>query len=393
MLQDQTKLVIKERLKSAINSNEFAGANIMVLESGKEIFYHESGLANIEKKQPIERNSLFRLYSLTKPVTAAAVLILVERGLIDLFDPVNHFLTGFNNQKVLEDGKLVDIKREVNIKDLLNMTSGLLYPSLDQAGKYVDMVFKDLDKRLLSTDPMSTLEFANRIGENPLAFHPGEEWAYGSSADILGAIIEVVSGIKFGDFLNSEIFLPLGMNDTGFYVPREHINRLVKTYETTPNNGLKLYADNNLGIINSMDRPPAFESGGAGLVSTIDDYAKFTSMLINYGKFGDVRLLKPNSVEFLTSQILTEEQSKNYKEWHTLSGYSYGNLMRVMVNPELCGGLARQGEYGWDGWLGCYMANFPQEKLTILIMMQKRDGGTTSFTRKIRNIILSSLPH
>jgi CubicO group peptidase (beta-lactamase class C family) len=389
---DQTVISqLKATLRKGIENNEVAGANFMVIKDGREIFYHEEGLADLEAGRPITRDSVFRLYSMTKPVTATAVMILVERGEIDLFDPVSRYLPGFKNQLAEKDGELVPVEREVNIHDLLDMTCGLVYGGTNAAGQATEALFREIDERLLGESPVSTVEAMNRLGECPLAFQPGSSWAYGTSADVLGAVIEVVSGKRFGEFLQQELFGPLGMKDTGFWLPEEKKERLVNTYADNGEGGLTLYGGNHLGIINQMDRNPAFESGGAGLVSTIDDAAKLTTMLINKGNLNGVQILRPRTVEYLTSGTLNARQQPAFETWHTLSGHSYGNLMRIVTDTKTTGILASQGEYGWDGWLGAYFGNFPQERMTILFMIQKKDAGTTSLTRKLRNIVLSSL--
>lgn len=389
---DQTAISqLKATLRKGIENNEVAGANFMVIKDGREIFYHEDGLADLEAGCPITRDSVFRLYSMTKPVTATAVMILVERGEIDLFDPVSRYLPGFMNQLAEKDGELVPVEREVNIHDLLDMTCGLVYGGTNAAGQATEALFREIDERLLGESPVSTVEAMNRLGECPLAFQPGSSWAYGTSADVLGAVVEVVSGKRFGEFLQQELFGPLGMKDTGFWLPEEKKERLVNTYADNGEGGLTLYTGNHLGIINQMDRNPAFESGGAGLVSTIDDAAKFTTMLINKGNLNGVQILRPRTVEYLTSGTLNAHQQPAFESWHTLAGHSYGNLMRIVTDTKTTGILASQGEYGWDGWLGAYFGNFPQEGMTILFMIQKKDAGTTPLTRKLRNIVLSSL--
>lgn len=391
MLKDNAINQIKEVMGDSIDSKYLAGVSILVMKDNKEIFYHEDGYANIEKNTKIQRNSIFRLYSMSKPITAVAVMILFERGLIDLYSPVSTYLKGFENQKVVSNGDYVDAYRPVMIKDLLSMVGGLVYPNVDVSGKATDDVFKELDSRLFSDNQMTTLELANKIGNCPLAFQPGTNWQYGTSADILGAIVEIVSGKTFGEFLKTELFEPLDMVDTGFWVVDEKRDRLVTTYQDNGNGGLEVYKGNNLGINNLMDRPPLFESGGAGLVSTIDDYEKFATMLINKGKYGDKQILRPKTVKYLGSQTLTNEQQKGIDTWVTLAGYSYGNLMRVLTDDTKSGDLGSIGEYGWDGWLGPYLCNAPKDNLTILLMMQKTDAGTTTCTRKIRNIIFSAL--
>ncbi|WNR42867.1 serine hydrolase domain-containing protein [Paenibacillus roseipurpureus] len=388
---DQTAIhQLKHTLRKSIDKNEVAGANIMLIKDGREIFYHQDGMADRDASIPISRNSIFRLYSLTKPITATSVMILLERGEIDLYDPVSRYLPGFNNQMVEKNGELVHIEREVHIHDLLSMTSGLVYGGSHRAGQETEALFKEIDCRLLGESPMSTLEVMNRLGQCPLAFQPGSYWQYGTSADVLGAIVEVVSGMRFGEFLQRELFEPLYMKDTGFWLPEEKRGRLVKTYADNGQGGLMLYTGNHLGIVHQMDRYPAFESGGAGLVSTIDDVAQFTTMLMNKGRLDGNQILRPRTVQYLTSATLNGVQQKGFESWHMRSGHSYGNLMRILTDCRTAGVLGSLGEYGWDGWLGAYFGNFPQEGLTFLFMIQKKDAGTTSLTRKLRNIVLST---
>lgn len=390
MFGDMEIKQIKKIIRENIESNFIAGANLMVIKGGEEILYYEDGLADREDIVPIRRDSIFRLYSMTKPITSAALMILLERGEIDLYEPVSKYLYGFKNQMVDTGEGLVQVEREVTLKDLLAMTSGLVYGGDNKAGKDTEDLFKEIDRRLLGDKPMATVDAMNRLGQCALSFQPGTSWSYGTSADVLGAVIEVASGKRFGEFLKEEIFEPLGMKDTGFWVSEEKRNRLVKTYEDDNNGGLKLYAGNHLGIVNKMDRNPAFESGGAGLVSTIDDYARFAKMLMNHGNLDGVRILKPHTVKYFTSGTLNGEQQKSFDNWLTLCGHSYGNLMRVMTDSRKAGDLGSSGEYGWDGWLGPYFCNCPKESLIFLFMIQKTDAGTTTLTRKLRNIILSS---
>lgn len=390
MMDKNATSQVKKALRKSIEHQELAGANILILKNGEEIFYHEDGFADIEAGHKIQRNSIFRLYSMSKPVTAAAAMILVERGEMELNEPVSQFLDGFQHQMVEKDGRLVPVDRDVTLHDLLSMTSGLVYGGDDQAGQGTTAVFDELDRRLLGSSPLGTVEAMNKLGHVALSFQPGTSWQYGTSSDVLGAVIEVVSGQRFGEFLKKELFDPLQMDDTGFWLPEEKRHRLVKTYTNSSAGELELYTGNHLGIIHHMDRHPAFESGGAGLVSTVDDYAKFARMLMNKGIVNGTQLLRSKTVDFLTSATLTTNQQKSFDSWG-LAGYSYGNFMRVLTNPSQAANLGSVGEYGWDGWLGCYFINCPQDKLTFLFMMQKKDAGTTPLTRKIRNIVFSAL--
>ncbi|WP_163193043.1 serine hydrolase domain-containing protein [Clostridium thermarum] len=391
MLDNKAITQIKKVLRDSIQNNELAGGNLMIIKGGNEIFYHEDGFADREVKLPIKRDSIFRLYSMTKPITAAAAMILLERGEIELFDPVSKYLPGFKNQRVYEGGALETVRNEVTLKDLLSMTSGLVYPGDHRPGQETGEVFKEIEGRLFTDNPMTTLEAVNKLGKCPLLFHPGTYWEYGTSADVFGAVIEVVSGKSFGEFLRDEIFIPLNMIDTDFWVPEEKRHRLVKTYAADGKGGLTPYAGNHLGINNKMDRKAAFESGGAGLVSTIDDYAKFAKMLMNGGNLEGVQILRSKTVNYLTTAILNSAQQRGFDNWLTFAGHSYGNLMRIMTDCNKAGTLGSVGEYGWDGWLGAYFCNSPKDDLTFLFMMQKTDTGTSSLTRKLRNIIFSVL--
>lgn len=379
-------------LDDAVARGEIPGAILMVRKEGKETVYLESGYADIEAKKPVSRDSIYRLYSMSKPITATAVMILVERGLIDLADPVCRYLPGFCGQMVAAaDGHVEKPWRDVTIQDLVNMTSGLVYDGNHLTGKQAEALFAEVIQGLDEGEggAYGTVEIANRLGQIPLAFQPARSWCYGTSADVAGALVEVVSGMRFGDFLEKEIFTPLEMVDTGFWVPEEKQSRLVKTYECNEGKPSVLYTGNHLGIRNAMDRRPAFESGGAGLVSTIDDYSHFAQMLLNGGSYKGKQILSPAMVRFMTGHVLSAEQQEVFERegmaW--LEGFSYGNFMRVLVNPGRSTTLGSKGEYGWDGWLGCYFANAPQDQMTILMMTQKKDSGTFRMTRLLRNTI------
>ena len=209
-------------LGQAVENREAAGLNLLVLRDGEELCYAEAGMADIETARPIRRDSIFRLYSQSKPVTAAAAMILADRGLLDLQAGIEQFLPGFRNPRVvLPDGSLEPAWRTPWVLDLLGMTSGLCYPDADPAGQYAARVFEEEQEQIRQGGGMDTVAFCNRLGEQPLAFVPGTSWRYGTSADVLGAVIEVVSGKRFGQFLREEIFEPLGMKDTAFFVPEE----------------------------------------------------------------------------------------------------------------------------------------------------------------------------
>ena len=388
------KEITKQRLRgvvaAAIADGTTAGVNLLVLKDGRELCYDEQGFASREQGIPIRRDTIFRLFSMSKPITAAAVMILVERGQIDLGQQVSEFLPGFAGQKVERDGKLEDAVTPVTLLHLFNMTSGITYGDEESAAGRMVLGYLDACAGKLHTeDEVSTVDFADGLGRIPLAFEPDSSWHYGLSADVLGAVVERASGMRFGDFLKENLFGPLGMKDTDFWVPAEKQSRLAYAYGSTAGGEMELYTGENLLISSRMETRPRYEAGGAGLASTIDDYARFAQMLLNGGSLDGVQILSPRTVEFLTGGELTDAQQASYRHWVGLEGFSYSHLMRIMKNPGQAATLAREGEYGWDGWLGCYFANFPRECMTLLMMQQKKDAGTIAMTRRIRNVLLA----
>lgn len=380
-------------MEKGIKDKQIVGMNLLINKDGQELLYCQAGMADKEQGRYMSRNTIFRLYSMTKPVTAAAAMILMERGLLDLYEPVSSFLPAFGEKKGRRASSGAP-DREIMVLDLLRMTSGLVYPDPEtEAGKAAGLVFQEAMDRLYTNQPMCTGELCEKLAEGPLAFEPGNSWRYGTSADVLGAVVEVVSGKRFSEFLREEIFVPLEMRDTDFWVPEEKRNRLAAAYETQQsgkNMGSMIpYTGNHLAIRNDMAVPPEYESGGAGLVSTLDDYMKFAQMLLGKGELNGVRILKPETVRYFENGELMPIPQKEFDQWIGLDGFSYGNLMRVCKEPSRSGMLARKGEYGWDGWLGTYFANFPNENMTILMGMQTKDTGTSSLTRKVRNVILA----
>lgn len=380
---------VDEIMEELVKDGEVAGMNLLITRYGKEQHYYEVGKADIAAKKPIKRDTIFRLYSMTKPVTSAAVMMLLEDGMIDLVDPVEKYLPGFKNQHIYVNGKKTNIDVPMQIHHLLSMTSGLTYGGDDENGKETGKLLEDVENKLYSDTPVTTVDFANRLGECPLEFVPGKHFAYGLSADVLGAIVEVVTGMSFGGFLKKRLFWPLGMKDTDFYVPKEKHDRLSRVYEKTEE-GLKEFRKCNLGILNKMDIKPAFESGGAGLVSTIDDYAKFGQMLLQGGTFKGQQILSSKTVEYMTACRMYETPKTEFSDWDGLQGFEYRNLMRIAKDKAAFTFNASVGEYGWDGWLGPYFANLPKEDATILLMMQKTDTGTAPFTRRLRNVIAAA---
>ncbi|WP_195986595.1 serine hydrolase domain-containing protein [Clostridium sp. D53t1_180928_C8] len=367
---------IEKLVKEELENGNLAGVSIYAVKDGKEVFSKQFGYSNLEEKIEIKRDTIFNIYSMTKPITAAAAMICVERRLFSLDTPVSKFLDGFKNQKVLCNGKLEDVHREVVIKDLLTMTSGVAYPSDTEVGIKVNEVVNEAIEKELMGKPLKTIEFCNKLGQVPLEFQPGEKWAYGFSADILGAVIEVVSGKKYRDFLKDEFFKPLEMIDTDFYVPEEKWNRFAKVYEYFEEEPkLRPYNGYNLAIMR-QNKLPGFESGGAGLVSTYDDYLHFDIMLINDGIYKNNRILSKESIEFMRTNHLNEEQIKTY-DWEKLKGYGYGALVKVLKDKNSANTPGAIGQFGWGGWAGTESVIDPENNTIILYFIQRINKDDT----------------
>lgn len=373
------KLIEKELTEGKIN-----GASFLVLHKGREAYFNAYGYADRENERLMERDTIIRLFSMTKPITAAAVMILAERGEIDLRDPVSKYLPYFAGQKVYHTGgTLVPAERENTVWDMLNMTSGIPYPDLThEPGRQMDRSFRELIGRRMRGERVDTQEYLREIAKVPLCFQPGEKWMYGLSADVLGGVVEAVSGRTYGEFLKKELFDPLEMKDTGFSVPEDQKYRFAQIYEWKEELGrLVPFEDSHLGEYYGED--VAFESGGAGLVSTMDDYRHFAEMLLRKGTYGSRRILGSKTVEFMAQNRLSEEQKKDYI-WESTLGYGYGCLMRVLTDQGKAGTIAPLGEFGWDGWTGNYVTIDPADEFLMIFFMQRCAAGCTPLVRKLR---------
>jgi len=331
---------IEELFNNEIENGQLAGAAISVIYKGQKVIHSCFGHADIEKNKLVKENTIFRIYSMSKPIAAVAAMILTERGKIDLNSPVSQYLPAFKNMMVCSNGELKRANKPILVKDLLNMTSGIVYPDMDEAGKYMDTLFNDVQKRLQDGEKISTQDLCNQIAGQPLAFQPGEQWRYGLSVDVMGAIIEVVSNMSLSEFYKKEIFEPLGMSDTGFYVEKDKQDRFAQLYRYEGNK-LVIEEERHLCLTKCLERP-SFESAGAGIVSTLSDYNKFAQMLVNYGAYKETRILSRKSVEMFQQNHLTKEQLDTVY-FETSVGYGYGNFMRVYESAGESGTLGTKG--------------------------------------------------
>lgn len=384
--------LLDELLERSLLAGEFVGANAAVYRDGRCLYLHSVGYADREAEKPMTSDTIFRIYSMTKPVTAAAVLQLTERGLIHPDMPVAEILPEFRNLRVCDAGGGSHPARNVlRIQHLLNMQSGMPYPDQQTpAHQAAASLFGQTDVERRAGNPCTTREFCRRIAALPIAFEPGTHWMYGTSADILGGIVEEVTGENYRDYLQTHLFEPLGMYDTDFYVPAEKQDRFAAAYE--PVGGELVRDEKTYFCLNDQRTLPAFLSGGAGLTSTITDYAKFAQALACGGiGMNGTRILSEASVDYMRTPQVAGEGFRRDQDWDSLRGYAYGSLVRVLTDRAAFGTLAAPGEFGWDGWTGTYFCSDPSAHLSILFFIQVSCAGTSRPVRLLRNIVYAHL--
>lgn len=391
MIQELSRR-IDQILARGIQEKKFYGACAAVFRKQELCYMTTAGFADQEKQLPMQPDTLFRMFSMTKPVTAAATMMLWEQGKLELTDPVSWYIPTFHNQMVDAAGKLVPAERELILQDLLNMTSGIPYPDCHTLSqKKMGAFYDEINTRLSTDHPVDTQEFAMRVGKDvPLLFQPGTRWSYGASADILGAVLERVSDLPLDELFRKLIFTPLGMKDTDFYVPEEKRPRLAQLY-AWGENSLQIEPDPHLGMTDYRKRP-AFFSGGAGLISTLSDYAQFANALARRGlhKASGTRLFGEGTWRYLTTPQLSPRQ-KTGIDWPQLKGYTYGNLLRVLENPAACCTCVPAGEFGWDGWTGPYFCVSPEDQTVLLYLVQVCGGSTSDIVTRLRNTTFGML--
>ena len=323
----------------------------------------------------VQRDTIFRIASMTKPVTAAAAMILVEECRLRLDEPVDRLLPELADRKVIKrfEGALDDTvpaKRSITVRDLLTFRMGFGIMGAPPDPCPILKAASDLRIGLGPPSPASMPapdEWIRRLGSLPLMHQPGKRWMYSTGSDVLGVLIARASGQPFEAFLRERIFDPLGMKDTGFSVPAEKINRLATSYATNPQTGaFEVYDQPANG---QWSRPPAFPAGASGLVSTADDFLAFSQMMLNKGKLGSVRILSRPSVELMTTDQLTPEQkvtSGLTEVFFESRGWGFG-VSIVTRRTELAASI---GMYGWDGGLGTSWRADPTENLTGILLTQ-----------------------
>jgi CubicO group peptidase (beta-lactamase class C family) len=379
--------LIQNTLSRFVSSGQIAGCAVRIVRNDVTLFEGGFGYADIGKKDPMSpENTIFPIASMSKVITVAGIMQLYEQGLFKMWDPVSEFLPGFKNPKIAKekpDGgyEIVDARGEVTMRQLFTMTSGVPYGWGDTAAGRI-RIEKEKEWENSGKPFPGSVEYANLVGGLPLAFEPGERWMYGFSIDVLGVVIEVLTGKTLGEYLKENIFDPLGMKDTGFFVPAGKQDRIATLYHI--NEGMKP---------DDRDYPsskPEFESGGGGLFSTVPDYSRFAQMLLHGGTLDGVRILGRKTVDLISSDHLTPEQRKG-DSWDTQRGYGYGLGVRVLTNPELGGHNGSAGEWGWDGAFGNWFCVDPKENLTCVYLTTNLPGDHYRFIPRLMASMYASL--
>ncbi len=361
---------ISKVMQGYVDQRKLAGLITVLARRGEVAHFECFGMMDIEANKPMRPDTIFRLYSMTKPITSVAVMLLYEEGLFQLYDPVSKYIPEFKGVKVFGKAtpsgmELVEPEREMTIQDLLCHTSGLTYDFLDQTP--VNELYRQAD--LWQAGNLG--EFVQKLARLPLAAHPGTRWAYSMSFDVLGCLVEVISGVAFDRFLEERIFKPLGMVDTAFWVPPEKLDRLAAMYGPAEDgSGLKLIEAPQAG---GYVKPRGLLSGGGGLVGTASDYMRFAQMLLNGGALDGARLLSRKTVELMTMNHLPAPLLPFFviPEWkHFAEGYGYGLGVDVLMDVAQSHGAGSVGAFGWGGAASTDFWVDPEEELIGLILPQ-----------------------
>ena len=351
-------------LESHVKDGKHAGVLSLLARNGRLVDWQVYGLRDRERSLPMEKDTIVRMYSMSKVITSVAVMILVEENRVKLTDPVGKFLPALEKMKVFAGGsakkpKLVDARRQMRVKDLLTHTSGLIYGFGQEP---IDEIYRAAS--ILESPSMDA--FVAKLATLPLAHQPGERYAYGLSTDVLGAIVEKVSGMTFEQFVDERVTRPLGMVDTGYDVPEAKRVRLAKIYTPDKEGKLGELPESQMaGVFPEPGR--GFAAGGAGMFSTIGDYARFGQMLLNGGELDGVRILGRKTVELMMTNHLNH-LARPTTGGDDSNGFGLGGRVRIdLARGNAPGSL---GQFGWSGAATTYFDIDPKEKTMILIVAQ-----------------------
>lgn len=372
-------------MQDYIDQGKLAGTLTLVARNGKIAYLHAQGMQDKEAGKAMSEDTIFRIYSMTKPVTAVAAMTLWEQGKFHMFDPISKYLPEFTNMKVYVSGSgdsmvVEDAKSPIRIIDLFMHTSGLSYGF---SSSEVDKLYQQL---LAKPDELTPENFLTKIAALPLNHQPGTAWNYSVSTDVIGSLIEKISGKNLGEYMQETIFTPLGMQDTGFYVAADKVDRLSQIYTVDPKTGQTIVMQNEpLGDYKSA---PKIHSGGGGLTSTIQDYFTFAQMMLNGGEINGVRILGRKTVQYMSSNHLPEHLIPFSP---TSQGEGFGLAMSVTVDPGMSGFMSSKGNFGWGGLASTYFRVDPEEKIVLISMAQFIPIGFHRYHDDFRNLVYQAL--
>jgi CubicO group peptidase (beta-lactamase class C family) len=387
-------------MQSYVDEHRLAGIVGLVIRRGSIVYQRSFGMADKESNEPMTHDTIFRIASMTKAITSVAVMILHEEGHFLLNNPVSRFIPEFKKPKVLvpdesKEGKsnhykLVPAKREITIRDLLTHTSGIVYGFMD-VKHLTDIYRKNRISDGLAQTEGTIGEMVRKLAKLPLKHHPGEHFTYGLNTDVLGYLVEVISGMPFDKFLQERIFTPLKMVDTHFFLPKNKVARLVSLYEPNPSGGIRKAGENEIKrgeVIYTTSYPykgpGTYFSGGAGLVSTAQDYARFLLMILNKGKLNGVRILSRKTVELMTSNHIghVDQGEDNFK---------FGLGFMIQNNPGETGFIVSEGSLSWGGIFHTSFWIDPKEELIGICLAQKYPAPKSDVHAKFQSLVYQAI--
>jgi CubicO group peptidase (beta-lactamase class C family) len=366
-------------MKEIVDQGKLAGVVTMVSRHGKVVEFDAVGKRDIAANAPMQKDSIFRIYSMSKPITGVAMMILFEEGKWQLNDPVAKYIPEFANLKVYgtdanNNVVMKDQNHPVTMRELMSHSGGFTYGFFSNT---------PVDKLQLQADvlnPNNTLdEFIKRMAKLPLNAQPGSEWHYSVSVDIQGYIVQKLSGMPFEEFLEKRIFKPLGMVDTAFYVPKEKLNRFAEFYSYDKDGKMQVVGPKD-GLNHDFSAKPALSSGGGGLVSTATDYMRFCQMVLNGGQLDGVRILSPLTVELMRTNVL----APNMAVFGQVAGF--GLDFAVYTDPVAAGGYYGKGTFYWGGAAGTWFWIDPVNDMIVLGMIQQVAGTGATATGAIPDV-------
>lgn len=371
-----------------VEEHKAAGFVTLIARRGQVVHFEKCGMAEIETDKPMALDTIFRIYSMTKPMTSVAVLMLMEEGLLRLDDPVARYIPAFKDVKVLDSNgtwgaQFVDPIRPITIHDLLTHTAGLSYGF--EPHHYIDTLYTKLWEKLGKNPQLTLQNWIEEIAQIPLVYQPGTRYRYSVATDVLGYLVEVVAGLPFANFLQQRIFAPLGMPDTSFFVPQEKLARFAATYGPNPQGGLSVV---DAAQTSDYLRAERRASGGGGLVSTTGDYLRFAQMLLNKGELDGVRLLGRKTVERMTTDSLPLGVSLDNDPSR---GVGFGLGVSVLNDLGKSKVLGSVGNYGWGGAANTNFWIDPKEELIGILMLQFMPPDTYPVIIDFRNLTYQAL--